>query len=153
MTPCVEQAYDRMFGTDFQNFFIKNMNYTFTRFQGLSQVEKTTGCIQPCETYEYYTKNILKYQVENHHGDSAADILQKTGLNTSSFLSINYFPPQQYQIDEEIVAYTGIKLISEVGGILGIFVGVSFWSLYEIVLMPIIVRLEKIVMEIINSKK
>ena len=45
---------------------------------------------------------------------------------------------------EEIMEYDGTHLISDVGGIVGVFVGISFWNIYLNFLGPLLQKLQKI---------
>ena len=45
---------------------------------------------------------------------------------------------------EEIMEYDGTHLISDVGGIVGVFVGISFWNIYLNCLSPLLQKLQKI---------
>ena len=53
---------------------------------------------------------------------------------------IDYFQKETIIKVEELPRYTVISFISDVGGILGIFLGVSFWSIYDFV-APILQKL------------
>ena len=45
---------------------------------------------------------------------------------------------------EEIMEYDGTHLISDVGGIVGVFVGISFWNIYLNFLGPLLQKLQKV---------
>ena len=45
-------------------------------------------------------------------------------------------------LHEEIPRYTLISFISDAGGIAGVFLGFSFWSLHSILIAPLVAKLE-----------
>ena len=80
---------------------------------------------------------------KNHNRDLASEILDETGFDTSSFLIITHVPKLAIAIQEEIPRYTLIQFISDAGGILGVFLGFSFWSLHSSIVAPIVTKLEE----------
>ena len=78
----------------------------------------------------------------NHNRDDAAKIWQETGTNTSSVMVINHVLNDQIKKTLESPRYTTISFISDVGGILGVFLGVSFWSIHTAVIQPIVRKIE-----------
>ena len=53
------------------------------------------------------------------------------GKNTSSMIMVNHLKKDVIIQLEELPRYTAISFISDVGGILGIFLGFSFYAIYE----------------------
>ena len=80
---------------------------------------------------------------KNHNRDLASAILDETGFDTSSFIIITHVPSLDIAIHEEIPRYTLIRFISDAGGILGVFLGFSFWSLHSSIVAPIVAKLEQ----------
>ena len=80
---------------------------------------------------------------KNHNRDLASEILDETGFDTSSLIIITHVPSLDIEIHEEIPRYTLIQFISDAGGILGIFLGFSFWSLHSIMVAPIVAKVEE----------
>ena len=56
-----------------------------------------------------------------------------SSTNSSSIVVIDYIHKDTIIKKEELPIYTAISFISDVGGILGIFLGLSFWSAYDFV--------------------
>ena len=48
---------------------------------------------------------------------------------------------------EEKHRYTIISFISDVGGICGVFLGISFWSIYEVWIIPLLKKVQGIFMK------
>ena len=74
--------------------------------------------------------------------DKSKDIVKATGSNTSSILIINHIRKRTIRTVEEAPKYTIITFISDVGGILGIFLGFSFWSIHSAVIAPLVNKFE-----------
>ena len=56
---------------------------------------------------------------------------------SSSIVVIDYIHKDAIIKKEELPIYTALSFISDVGGILGLFLGLSFWSAYDFVEMLI----------------
>ena len=54
---------------------------------------------------------------------------------SSSIVVIDYIHKDTIIKKEELPIYTALSFISDVGGILGLFLGLSFWSAYDFVEM------------------
>ena len=65
-----------------------------------------------------------------------------TGFNTSSMLVINHLVQKTVKTVKEEPKYTTITFISDVGGILGIFLGFSLWSIHSAIIAPFVKKLE-----------
>ena len=65
------------------------------------------------------------------------------GTNTSSsVLLLSHVHKKQITKVEEMTRYTIVSCISDIGGILGIFLGISFWSIYSDFIAPFLDRIE-----------
>ena len=64
------------------------------------------------------------------------------GFNTSSMLVINHLVQKTVKTVKEEPKYTTITFISDVGGILGIFLGFSLWSIHSAIIAPFVKKLE-----------
>jgi hypothetical protein len=52
--------------------------------------------------------------------------------NSSSIILVTHVPKPTIKRFEEKPRVTAITFISDVGGIIGVFLGISFWSVYQI---------------------
>ena len=77
-----------------------------------------TGCLVPCDLYEYSTEP--SYQVFKD------DIIEDTVF--VGFYTLNLKIP----VHEQKYGYILDDFIADVGGYLGLLLGASMWSLYEI---------------------
>ena len=88
------------------------------------------------EIIEYVTYS------QDANKDASKDIVQKIGFNTSSMLVINHVFEKTIKKIEEMPKHTPISLISDIGGILGIFLGFSFLSIHSALIGPLLEKLE-----------
>ena len=136
MTPCVMKNYDRLYGNDFNQIVKKYINLTNAVFSGIEQLEELTGCQEPCNSVEYHITNYIEYHKTTARDDTTK-ILSEIGQNTSSVIIISHLQKRAVQKVEEFLKYTLITFISDVGGILGIFLGFSFWSIHSTIVVPL----------------
>jgi hypothetical protein len=75
------------------------------------------------------------------------------GLNNSAMITINHMEQKSIRKNEELPVYTAFSFISDVGGILGLFLGLSFWQLSVQLLTPIAKKIEQIFFKKIRPPK
>ena len=93
-----------------------------------------TGCVQPCDTFQYETERYLNRDAEMNELVNGTE-----GLNNWGMITINHVRTKNFRKNEELPVYTGITFISDVGGILGIFLGFSFWGFaLDMIITPIL---------------
>ena len=142
MTPCVMKNYDRLYGNDFNQIVKKYINLTDAVFSGIEQLEELTGCHEPCNSVEYHITNYNEYHKTTIRDDTTK-IMSDIGQNTSSVIIISHLQKKTVQKVEEFMKYTVITFISDVGGILGIFLGFSFWSIHSTIVVPLMKKVFK----------
>ena len=142
ITPCVMKIYDQLYGNDFNQIVKKYMNLTDAIFSGIEQLEKLTGCQEPCNRVEYHITNYIEYH-KSTANDDTTKIMSEIGQNTSSVIIISHLQKRAVQKVEENLKYTVISFISDAGGILGIFLGFSFWSIHSTMISPLLKKVFK----------
>ena len=65
MTPCVLEAYDKMFGSDYNNVVDLKMALTYAAGGGKDALTKLTGCKQPCKGTKYKKTLQETFQIEH----------------------------------------------------------------------------------------
>ena len=108
---------------------------------GRDALTALTGCKQPCESVGYEINPILNWNIKhdiNPNGEFFMD------GNFSTIIGVVHNPKSTIKLIEEMPRSTCIKFISDIGGIMGVFLGISFWSLYQIILHPFLEVLHKI---------
>ena len=130
-----------MFGNDFNHYFLKESNATNLKFDGYQSLYALTKCLRPCQKVEYQLTQVFRDRIENSM-DESVNFGKKFGDNSSSILIFYHNPKEDIKKIEEVPKYTAISFISDVGGILGVFLGVSFWSIHNSVIEPFISILE-----------
>ena len=91
--------------------------------------------------YQLIFKEYISYS-QDVNKDKSKEIIQNTGFNTSSMLVINHLVQKTVKTVKEEPKYTTITFISDVGGILGIFLGFSLWSIHSAIIAPFVKKLE-----------
>lgn len=86
-----------------------------------SETFKRCNCLSSCNSIDYDYK--VYFEKMNNPGDG--------GNTTSMSLSI-YFDDDEFIVLKRYVSFGTVSLLSNIGGILGLFLGVSFLSLVEI---------------------
>ena len=139
-TPCLVNYLNQQYGSFYENFssWIKDYGYfSLTRDESL---RKKTGCMIPCSTWEYITTPISKLHIRE---DRKKVLKHLGGNNASSFVILSHMASKQIRFSMEVPKYTAISFISDVGGIAGIFLGISFISIFDGLFYPILLKLEK----------
>ena len=91
--------------------------------------------------YKSILQEYISYS-QDVNKDKSKEIIQNTGFNTSSMLVINHLVQKTVKTVKEEPKYTTITFISDVGGILGIFLGFSLWSIHSAIIAPFVKKLE-----------
>ena len=118
-------------------------NLSNTALEGKEALTALTGCEQPCESINYNSVPLASWKTENNRDDRAKSFMDS---NSSSFILVTHVPKPTIKILEEKPRYTAITFISDVGGILGVFLGISFWSVYQIIIFPIVDKLQRVLL-------
>ena len=109
--------------------------------EGKDALTELTGCKQPCESIDYKTIPLVDWNMKNNR-DTRDKYFKDS--NSSSILFVTHVPKPTIMRLEEKPRYTAITFISDVGGILGVFLGISFWSIYQIILFPMVDKLQRV---------
>ena len=116
MTPCVMQKYDDLFGKDYNKAFKKNLHLIDTVTPGVADVSSVTGCLQPCDSYQYPTHVYLSYGIRFANDLMTKKILESTGSNSSSLIVIDYIQKGGVISDwERLLLTSGIRV--GIGGV------------------------------------
>lgn len=91
---------------------------------------KITGCEIPCKQYQYSTE-IFNDLHRNYIYDGSDQIPLKFNDTESPMLMIKHMKRPKIKIKKEIIAYKYYNFISDSGGMFGILLGTSFWSVYK----------------------
>ena len=83
----------------------------------LNKISTDTGCNKPCHYREY--KLVKKYDTKLLSNDSNWDSI------------IHLFPNDEIMVEKELKSYSGLSLLADIGGSLGMFLGFSFLMLCD----------------------
>ena len=86
-------------------------------FEELEVIKKMTGCIKPCNYLEY-----------NFHGAGLPTSFKPPG---DHFVFSLLAQERYISVEKEELLYPSSTMIAEVGGILGLFLGVSFMTVLD----------------------
>ena len=144
VTPCIKSFFDNQYGVGFEQRHQRLFDEINTKYGGYQKLTDRTGCLRPCEETTYRLEEFISFNAKDLPDPYVQEFLSRY-VNTSkiSLVVINHQKSKLITQNEEVVEYDAQRLISEVGGIVGIFVGLSFWSLYLDLLIPILSFINK----------
>ena len=102
-----------------------------------------TKCSYPCEVTKYHITRFAKMPTK-HYALLDSVLHQNNSGRSPSVLMFKHSKMTKIIQHEEIMEYDGTHLISDVGGIVGVFVGISFWNIYLNCLSPLLQKLQKV---------
>lgn len=93
---------------------------------GVLSMINSTGCLKPCSYTEYKMVGSEKYNIEYElEGmEQAKNVFQH---------NIYFYATEEITILKELRSYSGLSLLADIGGSLGMFLGFSFLSLWDLV--------------------
>ena len=98
MTPCLDEAYDNLIGTDFNDKLKRKQNLTGSALQGIDTLTALTGCMQPCHSIKYRVKQMASINLENNRDPRGSHLLDS---NSSSLIYVIHVPrPTIKQLEE-----------------------------------------------------
>ena len=117
-------------------------NLSNTALEGKDALTTLTGCKKPCESIDYNSTPLISWKTENNRDDRGKSFMNS---NSSPFIVVTHVPKQTMKVLEEKPRYTAITFISDVGGICGVFLGISFWAIYQMIIFPLVDKLDSLV--------
>ncbi|XP_072167275.1 epithelial sodium channel subunit alpha-like [Diadema setosum] len=116
----------------------------------------TCSCPSPCRETKYLkTISAMGWPSERYEehlasrlpaGSAAARLFNSSSLARKNFIRVKiYYEELNYERVEQIPVYTVTSLLGSVGGLMGLYIGMSFISVFEV--MFLIMRVGKIVLK------
>ena len=139
ITPCIKGFYDNEYGVAFKNRHLRLFDEINTKYGGYQKLTERTGCLRPCEETTYRLEEFISFNAKDLPDPNVQEFLSR--YENTSQISLVVISHQKSKLviqKEEVLEYDVQRLISEVGGIVGIFVGLSFWSLFLELIIPVI---------------
>ena len=108
--------------------------YHLLSVSGLLNITNKTKCVKPC----YYKQYKMVGQEQYNKNYSLAGLEE---ANTSRLFSKHYVyiaASEEIVIEKEVAGYTGLSLLADMGGSLGMFLGFSFlgaWDKAELLIL------------------
>ena len=137
LTPCLTNAFKNE-----TNLVVKSIKLLKAK-ESRSSLLKATGCLMPCDTYGY-TSQVLGSLDRQNGMDPANKIFNDKYKNSNgSIFILSHTKPDKVLFNQEVYRYDGMMFISDSGGVIGLFLGYSFWSIYELIVEPLYFYLVK----------
>ena len=144
ITPCIKDFYDKEYGKGFENIHAKLNGELYTKYGGYENVINKTGCYKPCQETKYEFQEFITYNIRHSLDLNVQQFLSKYDVGAKiPGIVIRHEKRRKIILNEEVYEYGMIRVISEVGGIIGIFVGLSFLSIFTDIVIPIVVKITK----------
>ena len=134
---CIQNFYDTEYGEEEK--FLAKADEQIMKYSGRKELFQRTGCQLPCKQTKYLVEEFRRFNVKHLLDPEIQNFLRKNGNDSN--VSIVVFSHHKSQIiiqNEEVLEYDTSRIISEIGGIVGIFIGLSFWSFYLDFIAPIL---------------
>ena len=139
LTPCILQSFEEKHGSSVMKQFIKSRDLAMTRMKGLNKLSKESGCKIPCKNTWYNPREFISFPT-SHIRDESLKVLNENDEPFGSILVVSHVEQDRFPARAEMYAYTFYKFICDIGGISGVFLGISFWTIYEAVIAPLCQR-------------
>ena len=144
ITPCIKDFYEKEYGNDFKNQSAKLYDELFHKYGGYDQIINRTGCLKPCQETKYLLQEFTSGKPRNMLDPNIHKFLnQHNEITQVPMVIFKHEVPRKMVYNNEVYEYDTTRIISEAGGIVGIFVGLSFWSIYSDFVLPILTRVGK----------
>ena len=127
---------------------IKTNTMTVAVYNGYDYLYNLTGCKLPCQITKYTLKRITNVQRRFMKDPELFEILDKRNDTKSPTLLVTHSETKKIKQYEEVIEYDGTKFIGDIGGLVGIFVGLSLLSIIKDIVCPLI---QKIITQIKNK--
>ena len=138
ITPCIKKFFKNQFGSNYQNQSVALYEEHFFLYEGEEAIFKKAGCQLPCQQTIYKMNEYLNFKMKYFPSEDFKAIRSAFPNSENSPIILISHRKSDYIIQhKEVLEYDLSRIISEVGGIVGIFLGLSFWSIYLDFIAPI----------------
>ena len=142
MTPCIKKYLDKTYGTNYTSKFERSESLVISTFNGEKDLEKETGCLKTCYNTLYDLTQFRKFDIKYFSEPKIKTFLKTHNDTVSPTIMINHQKSNKIIQHEEVLEYDLAKFVSDSGGTVGIFVGLSFWSIFVDFISPVIEWIE-----------
>ena len=139
VSSCIKDFYFRKYGNNYENKYLATHDEQLVKYAGKDKLYEVTGCQVPCQQTKYILEDFMTSDIDSMNDPEIQNFLSKhnSGGNVSMIV-ISHHKSNTIIQNEEVIEYDASRIISEVGGIVGIFIGLSFWSIYLDICEPIL---------------
>lgn len=137
MTPCIQKRLNRSYDNSYLGTFEKSRDLAMNRMKGLNKLSKESGCDIPCLNTWYLPREFITFHTSQVR-DESLKVLEEHNEVNGSILVVSHVEQERYEMKTEMHAYSLYQFICDIGGISGVFLGISFWTFYQSILAPIL---------------
>ena len=137
MTNCIMKSLKAKWNSTFETY----VDLGLAQINGIDFLANYSGCDRPCDRTIYKIKEVYSSPLNSI---SNVDMKKPFPNQDGTLLMINHVKQSSFSKYQEQYIYDVQSWISDTGGITGIFLGVSFWSFYEMLLQPFIKKIQEL---------
>ena len=116
-----------------------NVPYLTLTLNGIDSFSEITNCTRTCQVTNYITQELFTSQIDFTSDPLLLQFRNEANTRTqSSVLIIKHTKTSKITQYVEVLEYDLGTMISDTGGILGLFIGISVWSIYVDFVGPIL---------------
>ena len=116
-----------------------NVPYLTLTLNGIDSFSEITNCTRTCQVTNYITQELFTSQIDFTSDPLLLQFRNEANTRTqSSVLIIKHTKASKITQFVEILEYDLGTMISDIGGTLGLFIGISVWSIYVDFVGPIL---------------
>ena len=139
---CVEKYLNATYKTNYESKFKRSEALVISTFNGQKDLEKETGCLKTCYNTVYDLTQFRKFEIKYFSEPKVKSFLKNSNDTVSPTIMINHQKSNKIIQHEEVLEYDLSNFVSDSGGTVGIFVGLSFWSIFVDFISPVIEWIE-----------
>ena len=133
-SPCLQNHSDSKFGTNYSMIYQKYIYMQNLKIAGTHTFESITKCLEPCNEYLFPVYKLFHRKVQSMpHNDYGVIYALEKGfdLDRTSAVMIMHMKNKKTKQYRQRYQYDILQFVGDVGGTIGIFLGLSFWSIYQ----------------------
>ena len=133
-SPCFQNHGDSKFGTNYSMLYRKLFYMANLKNIGKHGFERATHCLEPCKEYLFPAKKLTNRKLQNMPvNELVVRYAVENGfdMDTTSAVVIMHMKDMKNKQYRQRYQYDVLQFVGDVGGTIGIFLGLSFWSIYQ----------------------
>ena len=115
-----------------------------TKTNTIFKISKITQCPQNCEVYKYDIVKEQSWSVKLGSKTSKLTITPNPILQPDILEFVIRWLGRELTLEKEVLAYDGLTFVANFGGTLGLFIGFSFFSVWDLIL-PLVQKCKNLI--------